>query len=338
VRGRPQKARGKGDRPLVPWVAGTRGLSPLLFVPFVAFFVVSCAKVGEPKPPFIRIPEAVKDLNASQSGYNIFLSWTNPSRNIDESAATNLAHVQIRSGEAAIATVNVSGAGKTQSYPIPVAPGSDSLRTFTVIVDTKSGKTSKVSNTASITPVEVPGKVAGIHAVVDQRRITLTWNKPAEHPELANGYVVTRSDRPSEAQPVPDEKYEDMRYQRGKTITYQVTPIRQVGDRMIAGIAAGSMPVPIEDTTPPRVPTGLDIVESDNSAHLTWEANAETDLAGYYVFRSARAEGPFSPVSNGVVTTNYFVDPDYKPGTYYSVSAVDEFGNPSPRSPAFRGP
>ena len=307
-------------------------------VPLVAFVAVSCAKVGEPKPPFVRVPEAVKDLSASQSGNNILLTWTNPARNVDESAATNLAHVQIRSGESAIGKVDVTGAGKSQFYPIPVAPGSDTLRTFNVIVETKSGKTSKVSNTASITPVEVPGPVAGIRAVVDQRMITLTWNKPAEHPELAGSYVVTRNDRPSESQSVSDTKYEDMRYQRGKTVTYQVTPIRQVGDRMVAGMAAQSMPVLIEDTTPPQVPNGLDIVVSDNSAHLTWEANAETDLAGYYVFRSASAEGPFRPVSDGVITANYFVDPDYKPGTYYSVRAVDEFGNKSEPSPAFRGP
>jgi hypothetical protein len=173
---------------------------------------------------------------------------------------------------------------------------------------------------------------------VDQRRIRLTWNKPIEHPELVTGYLVTRSDRPAETEPVSDTHYDDMRYQRGKTVTYQVTPIRRVGDRTIPGMVAESMPVPIEDTTPPQVPTGLDIVVSDNSAHLTWEANAETDLAGYYVFRSTHAEGPVSLVPNGIITSNYFVDPEYKPGTYYSVSAVDEFGNESRPSPAFRGP
>jgi hypothetical protein len=324
VKGKPQKAQ-KAQNVFIRFV---------LFVPFVAF-LSSCAKVGEPKPPFTRIPEAVKDLSASQSGYSIVLSWTNPGLNIDLSPATNLAHAQIHSGEGAVATLNVAGAGKPQFYPIPIKPGSDSVRTFSIVVDTTSGKTSKVSNTVSITPVEVPGKVANIHTVVDQRLITLTWSKPQEHPELANGYVVTRTDRPAEA--VSDTEYVDSFFQRGKTVTYQVTPIRRQGDRTIAGIGTESTPVLMEDQTPPQVPTGLDIVVSDNAAHLTWEANAETDLAGYYVFRSARPEGPFKLVSNGVITPNYFVDPDYKTGTYYSVSAVDEFWNESRRSPAFRG-
>ena len=57
---------------------------------------------------------------------------------------------------------------------------------------------SKNSNVVSITPVDVPGRVAGLHAVVDQRRITLTWDKPLDHPELADTYVVTRTDIPAE--------------------------------------------------------------------------------------------------------------------------------------------
>src|ERR1043165_8265001 len=87
----------------------------------LSLLLAACGKVGDPKPPFIRIPEAVKDLAANQSGHTIVLAWTNPARNIDGSAATNLAHVQIRSNGAPFAMVNVEAAGKTQIYPIPVA-------------------------------------------------------------------------------------------------------------------------------------------------------------------------------------------------------------------------
>jgi hypothetical protein len=303
----------------------------------VCLFVAACGKVGDPKPPFIRIPEAVKDLNANQSGYNIVLSWTNPGTNIDGSAATNLAHVQIRTGNEAVATVNAGEPGKPQSYGMPVMPGSDATRRFTVIVETSQRKISKPSNVASITPVEVPGKVIDLQAVVDQRRITLTWAKPKEHPELAEAYIVTRSDMPGEAQTVSEARYEDNLYQPGKTLTYQVTSFRHVQDRNVSGDGTETTTVLVEDKTPPAIPAGLDIVQSDTSVYLTWEANTETDLAGYHVFRSDRAEGPFKSAT-GLITKNVFVDPDYKPGTYYSVSAVDEFGNESPRSSGFRGP
>ena len=76
------------------------------------------------------------------------------------------------------------------------------------------------------------------------------------------------------------------------------------------------------------------MIQSDSSGYLTWEANSESDLAGYRVFRSDSAAGDFKLVSPGVIVPNTFVDPNYKPGTYYSVSAVDEYMNESARSAA----
>jgi hypothetical protein len=292
--------------------------------------------VGDPQPPFIRIPEAVEDLNATQTGSSIVLTWTNPARNIDGSAATNLAHVQIRSGEREIATVNVTEAGKPQSYSYSVPVGNSA--SFNVIVETSKGKMSKRSNVVSITAVDVPGRVAGFRAVVDQYRITLMWNSPQDHPELAAMYVVTRADRPGESATVSETRYEDQHYPQVKTVTYQVTSIRRVGDQTVTGVASEPYSVVVEDKTPPRTPTGLDLTPSDNSAVLTWDANDENDLKGYRVYRSERADGDFKLVSSGINIPNTFVDPNYKPGTYYSVSAEDDFGNQSPRSAAFSRP
>jgi fibronectin type 3 domain-containing protein len=300
--------------------------------------VCSCAKVGDVKPPFVRIPEAVKDLTANQSGYNIVLSWTNPSHNIDLSDATDLAHVQILSEAERLATENVSGPGKPQSYSIPVTRGSDAARTYSVMIETARGKTSKVSNTVEITPVVVPGKISNLRAIVDQRRITLSWDKPLDHPELADGYIVTRSDRPAEPESVSDLRFEDARFQKGMTVTYQVTAIRRIGDRIVSGTGAESKEVLIVDKTQPQTPSGVDVLESDSTAFVTWEANTETDLIGYHVFRAERMEGPFKLVSPGVIKNNQFTDPEYKSGMYYAVSAIDEDLNESPRSPGFRGP
>src|SRR5262249_49111325 len=125
---------------------------------------------------------------------------------------------------------------------------------------------------------------------------------------------------------------------QGKTVTYQVTPIRRVGDQTVSGASSEPYSVRAEDTTPPRAPTGLDFTLSDNSAYLTWDANEEADLAGYHVYRSGRAHGDFKLVSPALIVSNTFLDPNYKPGTYYSVSAEDQFKNESPRSAAFGGP
>ena len=306
----------------------------------LALFLLTaaCGKEAAPLPPFIRIPEAVKDLRAVQVAHNLVLTWTNPAKNVDGSAATNLAKVEIRNDSVTVATLSVSASGQPQSHTIPLGSSLDGRRSFTIVVDTMQGKKSGVSNAASITPVEVPGKVSQLHAVVDQRRIMLQWSMPLEHPELADAYLVTRSDMPADSQTVSETQYEDSQYQPGKVVTYEVTALRRVAENTVPGIGSEAVTVRIEDKTPPQVPSGLDIVQSDTGAYLTWNPNSETDLAGYRVFRSDMANADFHPISDHAISTNAFFDPSYRSREYYRVSAIDEFGNESAMSDPLQGP
>jgi len=225
-------------------------------------------------------------------------------------------------------------AGQSQSYSFPIESGTAGQRTFSLTIETAQGKKSEVSNVASITPVEVPGRIQNLTATPDQRQIFLRWDKPQEHGDLADVYIITRSDVPAEAATVPDTRYDDVRYLAGKTLTYQVTAARRVNGGQVIGIGPESLSVTLEDKTPPAVPTGLDVTQSI----LTWDANSETDLAGYHVFRSERADGGFKPVTDSIIPTNLFTDPSFRSGLYYAVSAVDEFRNESARSAPFRAP
>jgi fibronectin type 3 domain-containing protein len=230
--------------------------------------------------------------------------------------------------------VNVNAAGQPQSYVIATGPITSSGRTFDVVVETSQGKLSDVSNVATIVPVEVPGRVVGLMATADQRRIVLEWNRPKENSDLVEAYVVTRTDIPAEPQTVTDTKYEDTRYQAGKEFTYHVTAVRRAGDRLVMGVGPETANVVAEDKKAPGVPTGIEFTQSV----LTWEPNPESDLAGYRVFRSERADAGFKPVSESLITTNVFFDPAYRPGLYYAVSAVDESRNESAMSAPFRAP
>ncbi|HYR90748.1 MAG TPA: hypothetical protein VE422_42190 [Terriglobia bacterium] len=300
--------------------------------------LVGCGKVGDPLPPFIRIPEPVRDLSARQNGQSLVLTWTNPARNIDGSQADDLARVQVLSSNDVIATVNVNAPGRAQSFEIPLGSALGPSRSFTVQLETSRGKVSGISNSASVTPVEVPGRVTGLRAAADQKRITLQWDRPQEHPELANAYLVNRVDPAEEPQVVPDTRYEDSRYQPGRRYSYQVTALRNVQGAMVPGTEPAAITVVAEDKTPPVVPAGLEIVPSDTGAFLAWNDNSEEDLAGYRVFRGESANGPFRPITERLNPTSGFFDPAYRPGLYYAVSAVDEFGNESARSAPLRAP
>jgi fibronectin type 3 domain-containing protein len=301
-------------------------------------FLSACGKVGDPQPPYIRIPEAVRDLAATQAGHDIIITWTNPPRNVDGSVATNLAHVRIRVNGAPLVTLNVNGAGQAQSHTIPVGSIADRARSFNLTVDTAQGKTSDPSNTASITPVEVPGAVLRLRAMTDQRKIIVEWNKPEDHGELADAYIVTRTDVPGESKLVEETRFEDSQYQPMMAYTYQVTPVRRLGARTVSGVGPEQRMITAEDKTPPQVPTGLALFPIDSGAILTWDANTELDLAGYRVFRKDRGAADFKPVTDRLITTNKLDDGAYRPGVVYAVTAVDESKNESPRSAAFPAP
>jgi hypothetical protein len=149
---------------------------------------------------------------------------------------------------------------------------------------------------------------------------------------------VTRSDVPAEVETVSDMRFDDTRYSAGKMVSYQVTAARRVGGSLVMGVGPETKTITVEDKTPPGIPVGLDIKPSEPGGYLTWDPNAETDLAGYRVFRSDRPDGGFTPVMDRLITTNGFLDSAYRPGLYYAVSAVDEFMNESPKSAPFRGP
>jgi hypothetical protein len=79
------------------------------------------------------------------------------------------------------------------------------------------------------------------------------------------------------------------------------------------------------DTTAPSAPTGFSADGRDGSVRLSWDANAEGDLAGYYLYRDGTRVADL-----GAAKTSYS-DSDVSNGTTYTyaLSAYDTSGNES---------
>jgi len=87
------------------------------------------------------------------------------------------------------------------------------------------------------------------------------------------------------------------------------------------------------DTMPPSQVTGLVVTTvSSSQLNLTWTANAESDLAGYRVYRSNVSGSSYTLVASPA--TNSYQDSGRAPATtyYYVVSAVDKAGNEGAKS------
>lgn len=71
-------------------------------------------------------------------------------------------------------------------------------------------------------------------------------------------------------------------------------------------------------------PTGLVATGGNAKVTLDWQDNIETELLGYYVYRSTVSDSSFAKITLSPITTSYFVDSGLANGTtyFYKVTAI----------------
>ncbi len=304
-----------------------RNSSPAAFVALCACALfAACGRVGDPRPPIIRMPEKVANFDVVQSAHDAVLTWTNPSKYVDNNPANDLGIVHVFENGAEIDAVQALGAGKKQSLRIDVSRKVGSTLRFTVQLVPKKGKPSAMSEVMQLKPVDVPGAPGPIRDVVDLNKIALDWDPPTVFPMLADGYLIQRSDWPSPRR-VDAAHFDDVDYETGKTYTYSVTATRG----SVPGAGVSTRQVVAKDERPPRKPIGVQVqMLSENLAFITWDDSMrEPDWDHYVVYRSDRD----TPVKDnlGVGATD---DSTYVPGKgiSYQIQSVDKAGNKSLKS------
>jgi hypothetical protein len=117
---------------------------------------------------------------------------------------------------------------------------------------------------------------------------------------------------------------------------FEVRPVDTVFGSVVIGPPSPRTCVTPLDTFPPVAPKNLAAIAGSGVINLIWDANVETDLAGYIVLRGEAPGDTLQAVTPEPVTVTSYRDESVKPGTryVYAVVAVDRAvpQNVSPQS------
>ncbi len=225
--------------------------------------------------------------------------------------------------------------------------------TYTVEVENRREKSAGLSNQVRVSLAPALPAPSDLRAGVTAQAVVLGWSAPLTLPAAANlefSYRVFRklANAPDYTliQELPAkpgrQTVGDHSFEWEHAYDYKVTSVTHVrlpgGESMeFEGDDSPVVHVFTRDIFPPATPTGLQAVFSGVGQKpfidLTWAPNTESDLAGYNVFRNEPGEKP-RRINRELVKAPSFRDEDVLAGHryIYSVSAIDERGNESPRS------
>lgn len=326
-----------------------------------------CASTGVPRPPSLHLPQPVRDLSAQRYGKAVDLRFTVPTVSTDrESLATGKRGAGVLQAQlcrqlappgsvcAVVATQSVkAGEVVTLRDPLPesLRSGSAQPLRYRVSIFNAQGRSAGPSRDALTLSGAAPGAVRGLAATTTARGIQLTWLRDAAAPDTR---ILLKTEPVAHTLAVlgdPGGAVDD-HAKIGEHVTYTVVRTRTIAAGSAgngASVVVNGEPATITvtrsaDVFPPAAPTGLVAVglqleDKPSRIDLSWEPNAEPDLAGYLVYRTEGA-GPgavqpilLTPVPIRAIS---FSDTAVQAGhTYtYILRAVDEAGNRSAPSAA----
>jgi hypothetical protein len=217
-------------------------------------------------------------------------------------------------------------------------------------------KDSEPSNVAYLLIRPAFEPIADLKTQVTQSAVVLTWTAPVKtlsgsKPPIT-GYRMYRTEgTTAEAGKAPplarigeseSPSFEDAQFEFGKTYVYSVRSVVGRGVEALESADSNLVTITPRDTFPPAAPLGLVVAlvprEADTPAHLelSWAISPETDVAGYNVYRSEQAGVQGTHLNTDLLLTSAFRDMNAETGQlyFYTVTAVDRFGNESPASKA----
>jgi hypothetical protein len=179
----------------------------------------------------------------------------------------------------------------------------------------------------------------------DESSITISWNPPAAATDEAPGvqynvYAATSGEagtgavsepQPLNPKPLDETSFTHSGAEPGKEQCFVVRSVATVGTSTIESNASERICVTPKDVFPPAAPRTLTAVGDVGAVNLVWDANTESDLAGYIVLRAEAPGDNMQPLMRDLIKENRYTDRTVTGGVtyFYVVIAVDKAGNRS---------
>ena len=235
------------------------------------------------------------------------------------------------------------GAPATLSETLAIVDAdSVELRSYLAVGINKRGRRGAFSARALVPMVAAPAAPVAPTLSYDETSITVRWTAapPSAQPSAAggppvgyHGYVVGATQTRLTEKPVETLALVDPRTSWNTERCYQVHSVASAEALTLESEASPRVCVTPKDTFPPAAPTGLNTVPESGAVSLIWNANEESDLAGYFVLRAIAPAG--TPVAINATPLRDTTFRDVVPSgarVTYAIQAVDQAGNVSPMS------
>ncbi len=321
--------------------------------------LAACGRKTQPlTPPSPRI-EAIQDVSVTARDNVAFLSWPMPTRNIEGKpiAITDVLGFRVYRSEPGdkkksryrqIAEIDLS-----RPQPAEVKGGRiiwpdrnlhyNETYAYRIRVISAKGGLSEPSEEVKTTPLLSLAAPKNLIATGGDSEIRLGWTPVTTRADGSPydgfvGYNLYRGtekggegETPLNAEPLRTPMYLDRAVVNDRTYYYLVRSVDSPTQPWKESLDSTEATAMSRDLTPPARPAGLTVVPGVGRIFLTWNENKESDLAGYYVYRSRKSGRNYVRLTEKPINRTTYSDERAKPQVmyYYVVSAVDRSGNES---------
>jgi hypothetical protein len=226
--------------------------------------------------------------------------------------------------------------------PMPSPVADHAVRVYAIRGISKGGRAGPPASRISIPLVALPPVPAAVAVQPAEHVYRLDWVPPVlETGGTAvtfNVYLRGAEGAPLNPSPLTEPVFEHGPVQPGREQCFVVSSVLLVQNVPIESAPSPPACTAWVDVYAPSAPRGLQAVAADDGISLSWDANAEPDVAGYVVLRGETPGDTLQPLTREPLRETNYRDTTAQSGVryVYAIVALDKAAPPNTSTPSDR--